>query len=142
MFDQVNIYSSVAAYAQIENLVRFAVASGRLKAGERLPAVRELADQSGLNANTITKAYRDLEVMGVVYMRRGVGVFIKDGAQAKCREAVRCEVAGRLHEIVSEALASGMSGKEVRALLGKLYRAVGEPYAVNDEVVRKLAKGE
>ena len=59
MFDRINIRSSVAAYVQIENLVRFAVASGRLKVDDRLPSVLQLTEQLGLNPNTITKAYRD-----------------------------------------------------------------------------------
>lgn len=142
MFDQVNIRSSVAVYVQIENLVRFAVANGRLKAGDQLPTMRELSDQLGLNPNTISKSYRDLEVMGIVYTRRGMGVYITEGAERKCRETVRGEVVRRIHEAVSEAKAAGMSAKEVRVCVGRLYGAVGEPYGVDESLVRALAKGE
>ena len=142
MFDQVNIRSSVAVYEQIENLVRFAVASGRLKVGDQLPSIRELTEQLGLNPNTITKAYRDLEVMGIVYTRRGMGVYINKGADAKCREAVRSQVVGRIHEAVSEAKAAGMTAKEVRGCVEKLYGAVGEPYGVDEALVRGLAKAK
>ncbi|MCC6156144.1 MAG: GntR family transcriptional regulator [Candidatus Hydrogenedentes bacterium] len=140
MFDQVNIRSSVAVYVQIENLVRFAVASGRLKVDDQLPSVLKLTEQLGLNPNTITKAYRDLEVMGIVYTRRGIGVYIKKGADTKCRDAVCSQIVGRIHEAVSEAKAAGMSAKEVRSLVAKLYGAVGEPYGIDEVLVRGLAK--
>lgn len=142
MFDRVNIRSSVAVYEQIENLVRFAVASGRLKVGDQLPSIRELTQQLGLNPNTIAKAYRDLEVLGIVYTRRGMGVYINKGAEVKCRDTVRSQVVRSIHEAVSEAKAAGMSAKEVRGLVEKLYGAVGDPYGVDDALVRGLAKGK
>lgn len=141
MLDQVNIRSSLAVYVQIENLVRFGVASGRLKSGDQLPTVRELSGQLGMNPNTITRAYRDLEVMGIVYTRRGMGVYITEGAERKCRETVRGEVVSRIYEAVSEAKAADMSAKEVRGCVEKLYGGVGAPYGVDDALVRGLAKG-
>ena len=76
MFENVNIRSSVAVYVQIESLVQFAVASGQLKPGDQLPSMHELAEKVGVNQNTVAKSYRDLEVMGVIHTRRGMGVFI------------------------------------------------------------------
>jgi GntR family transcriptional regulator len=116
MFQSINIHSSVAVYVQIENTVQFAVASGRLKAGDRLPSVREAADMLNVNPNTVAKSYRDLEIMGVVYTRRGMGVFISKGADVKCKEDTRRRLVGRLHEIVSEATAAGMTGQEIKAI--------------------------
>ena len=142
MFDQINIRSSVPVYEQIENHVRFALASGRLKAGDQLPTVRALEKQLGVNPNTVTKAYRDLEVMGLVYTRRGMGVYIEQDAEAKCRQAVRSQIVGRLHEAVSEAKASGMSLKDVRTCLEKLYAVAGDPYTIDEATVRRLAKGK
>ena len=142
MIEQVNIESSVPVYEQIENHVRFALASGRLKADNQLPTVNALSKQLHVNPNTVAKAYRDLEVMGLVYTRRGMGVYINPGAEAKCREAVRNQVIGRLHETVCEAKASGMSLKEVRTCLEKLYTVAGDPYKVDEAMVRGLAKGK
>ena len=81
MFENINIHSSVAVYVQIENAVLFAVASGRLKAGDQLPSVIEASKKLKVNFNTVAKAYRDLMVMGIVYTRRGMGVFINKDAQ-------------------------------------------------------------
>ena len=88
MLTSVNIYSSVAVYTQIENEVQFAIASGKLKEGDQLPSVRELSERVKVNPTTIAKAYRDLEVMGLLYTRRGMGVYINKGVQKACRE--RC----------------------------------------------------
>ena len=60
MLSNVDIYSSVAVYVQIENQVQFAIASGKLKPGDRLPSVRELSERIDVNPNTVAKAYRDL----------------------------------------------------------------------------------
>src|SRR5690606_16150822 len=89
LFSGIDINSDVAVFKQIKNLVQFAAASGRLSAGDSLPTVRELSERLGVNTNTVAKAYRDLEVLGLVYTRRGIGVFIEKGAESRCRELCR-----------------------------------------------------
>jgi GntR family transcriptional regulator len=98
MLTNINIHSSIAVYVQIENQVRFAIASGKLKAGDQLPSVRELSERLEVNPNTVAKSYRDLEVMGLLYTRRGMGVYVNKGVEAKCRDEVRKQIVGRLHE--------------------------------------------
>jgi GntR family transcriptional regulator len=142
MFDKINIRSSVPVYEQIENHVRFAVASGRLKAGEQLPSIKALMEQLDVNPNTVAKAYRDLEVMGLVFTRRGMGVYIKPDAEERCRETVRTQIAGRLYEAVSEAKASGMSAKDVRTCIEQLYAGAGDPYTTDETLVRRLVKSQ
>ena len=113
MLETINIRSNVAVFIQIANHIRFAVASGALKQGDKLPSVRELSTRLALNPNTVAKAYRDLEVMGIVYTRRGMGIFINNNIQAKCRQECRKEIIARMHEVVAEAKASGMNEAEV-----------------------------
>ncbi len=136
----INIRSSVAVYVQIENQVRFAIASGDLKAGDQLPSVRELSERLGVNPNTIAKAYRDLEVMGLLYTRRGMGVFIDKGVERKCIEACRREVVGRVHEVVAEAKASGMSKKAIVEIVSASYSSDGELYGETPRSVVALAR--
>jgi GntR family transcriptional regulator len=140
MFENVNIESSVPVYEQIENHVRFAIASGKVKSGDQLPSIKALMKQLDVNPNTVAKAYRDLEVMGLVYTRRGMGVYVEQGAEARCRDAVRSQVLGRLHETVSEAKAAGMNLKEVRSCVEKLYAVAGDPYKEDEATIRALAK--
>jgi GntR family transcriptional regulator len=128
MFSNINIHSSVAVYVQIENQVQFAIAAGHLQAGDRLPSVQKLAKEIGVNPNTVAKAYRDLEVMGYLYTRRGMGVFIEKGIDAKCRESVRRQTLQRMHEVVAEAKAAGVNKEEVRTWVQKCLASDTQPY--------------
>ena len=63
-------------YAQLTRAIRFAIATGRLRVGEQLPTVRQLAVELRVNANTVAKVYAELERSGVLETRRGVGTFV------------------------------------------------------------------
>jgi len=140
MFESINIRSSVAVYMQIENCVQFAIAAGHLKAGEKLPSLQELAKKVKVNFNTVAKAYRDLEVMGLLYSRRGSGVFIKEGAQVKCNENCRRRIVGRLHEVTAEAKSAGMSAAEIKLICATSYASDAGPYSDTPDAVLALAK--
>src|SRR5215212_6151931 len=64
-------------YAQLERAIRFSIATGRLKVGDQLPTVRQLAVDLRVNANTVARVYLDLERAGVLETRRGVGSFVR-----------------------------------------------------------------
>ncbi|HWW82073.1 MAG TPA: GntR family transcriptional regulator [Vicinamibacterales bacterium] len=63
-------------YAQLERGLRAAIASSRLRAGDQLPTVRQLAVDLQVNANTVARVYAELERAGVIETKRGVGSFI------------------------------------------------------------------
>jgi GntR family transcriptional regulator len=63
-------------YAQLERGLRAAIATGRLRPGDQLPTVRQLAVDLQVNANTVARVYVELERAGVIETRRGVGSFI------------------------------------------------------------------
>src|SRR6266550_9128533 len=65
-------------YAQLERGIRVAIATGRLRPGDQLPTVRQLAVDLRVNANTVARVYLALEREGVVATKRGVGTFIAD----------------------------------------------------------------
>jgi GntR family transcriptional regulator len=140
MLASIDINSSVAVYVQIENHVQFAIASGRLKQGDQLPSVRELSERLGVNPNTVAKAYRDLEVMGLLYTRRGMGVFVNKGIEAKCREETRKRIIGRMHEVVAEAKAAGMELGEIEDVVTKSFHSDADPYTNAPDSVLALAK--
>jgi len=141
MLQSVNIRSSVAVYVQIENQIRFAVASGRIKPGDQLPSVRELSERLNINPNTVAKAYRDLEVMGYLYTRRGMGVFINKDVTEKCREDCRKTILGRLYEVLLEAKAAGFSAQEVKDAMQRILAMEGDVYSeVPEEVFAPVAK--
>lgn len=135
-----NIRSDVAAYVQIENQVKFAIATGDLKEGDQLPAVLKLAKQIDLNLNTVAKAYRDLEVMGLIYTRRGMGCYVAKGVQDRCKKECRLELVRKLYEISQEAKASGMSKKNVTDIISKSLVTNSTPYGEVPASVSALVK--
>ncbi len=140
MLSSIDVNSSVAVYVQIENHVQFAIASGRLKAGDQLPSVRELSERLEVNPNTVAKAYRDLEVMGLLYTRRGMGVFVNKGVENKCREECRKRIIGRLHEVLAEAKSSGMESSEIEAIVAKSLSLDTLPYGATPPALLSMAK--
>lgn len=78
MWYHIDPSSGTPIYRQLADQVRQAVASGVLRAGDRLPSVRDLAVELAVNPNTIAKAYQELEREGVIETPRGRGSFIAD----------------------------------------------------------------
>src|SRR5438876_7760219 len=72
----IDSHDSTPIHAQIERGVRAAIAAGRLRTGDQLPTVRQLAVDLRVNANTVARVYAHLERDGVLETRRGVGSFI------------------------------------------------------------------
>ena len=71
----VDFTSEVPLYTQVKNQLRLHIERGELNSGEQLPTVRELALSLGINANTVSRIYADLEREGYLARRRGVGTF-------------------------------------------------------------------
>jgi GntR family transcriptional regulator len=76
----------VPIYVQIVDQVRHAIEVGGLRAGERLPTVRWLAEDLAIAPNTIVKAYKELQRMGYVVSRAGVGTVVADGLEEVARQ--------------------------------------------------------
>jgi molybdate-binding protein/DNA-binding transcriptional regulator YhcF (GntR family) len=116
---QVDPFSDVPVYQQIADQVRLAVAGGRLRPGDRLEPVRELAVQLGVNASTVARAYLLLEHDGVIRTNRRGGSVI---AATEENPAVRALHERRLRMIVEraliEALALGYRPEEAEAAFG------------------------
>ena len=68
--------AGVPFYRQIIDQIKFGIASGALKAGEQLPTVRALAVDLKVNLNTVTKAYKELEIRNILETQQGTGTFI------------------------------------------------------------------
>ena len=93
-------------YAQLDRAIRVAIAHGKLKVGEQLPTVRQLAVDLRVNANTVAKVYLALEREGIVETKRGVGTFISGLRPPAVHDAHRER---RLKEIVDRLLADAAS---------------------------------
>jgi len=95
--------SDRAVYLQIIDQVKRDVALGRLGKAERLPTVRQLAQQLAINPNTIAKAYRQLEQEGIIVTRAGAGAFVANLDSTLSRAVRRKLICDELERIVVEA---------------------------------------
>jgi len=79
MLFKIDFKSGKPVYLQLVDQIRYAAASGGLRAGEPLPSIRPLAEELRVNRNTIAKAYTELESQGVIETIPGKGCFLKNG---------------------------------------------------------------
>ena len=94
--------SGVPFYRQIIDQVLLAVGDGRLRPGSQLPTVRQLAVDLSVNLNTVAKAYREMEIRGIVQTQQGTGTFIAAREGAKSRERRKA-----LADLVDRFIANG-----------------------------------
>ncbi len=107
---QISAAHPMPLYAQLERAIRFAVATGKLRVGEQLPTVRQLAVELRINANTVAKVYAELERAGVLETRRGVGTFV---STHRLEMKSAADQKDQLHDVatrfIAEAAALGFS---------------------------------
>jgi GntR family transcriptional regulator len=116
--------SGVPIYVQIVDQVRHAVEVGGLRAGERLPTVRRLAEDLAIAPNTIVRAYNELQRVGLVESRPGVGTVVAEGIEEVARERWVEEIFERLRVLVHDAAALGISEDELWASLDAEFERV------------------
>ena len=110
----INAADPTPLYAQLERAIRFAIATERLRIGEQLPTVRQLAVELRINANTVAKVYAELERAGIVETRRGVGTFVRARHfEAASRSDRGRELRTLTDRFLAEAAALGFSLEEV-----------------------------
>jgi len=95
-------------YRQLIDQVRRMAVSGRLKSGERLPSVRQLADELAVNPMTISKAYSLLENEGLLERRRGVGMVLR-GDDRSAEELIE----PALTDLIRQARQLGLSRNKI-----------------------------
>ena len=131
----VDVHSGVPIYVQIAEQVQRAIEAGSLRSGERLPTVRRLARELSVAPNTIVKAYSELQRVGLVESRPGVGTVVTDGVEEVARERRVEEIFERSRVLVRDAVALSISEDDLWASLDsefeRIRRGAGEgPAAV------------
>jgi GntR family transcriptional regulator len=112
-----DLHSGVPVYRQIIDQVRGAIASGALTVGDQLPTVRQLAVDLSINPNTVVRAYRELELGGLLDTQQGTGTFVS----AQKIPRADAERDRQLGQIVADAVArAGAAGFTVEDLLEHL----------------------
>jgi len=117
-------HTGVPVYRQIIDQVRSGIASGALIAGDQLPTVRQLAVDLSINPNTVVRAYRELELGGLLESNQGTGTFIR----IQEIEGSKQERARQLAQIVNDCVArAGAAGFNIQDLLEELREIAHEP---------------
>jgi len=112
-----DLATGVPTYRQIIDQVLGAIASGTLQGGDQLPTVRQLAVDLSINPNTVVRAYRELEIRGMLTTQQGIGTFVTM-QPVPIDEAVRQRQLDQLiGDLLARAGAAGLTADEVVARL-------------------------
>ena len=116
MFFTIDPDGDVPIYEQLVRQVKLAVADGILVGGQMVPSVRQLANELAINANTIARAYQELQQDLVLEPLRGRGMIVRRDAIQRCTKARNVLVTESFRRALSDALAGGMKAVELREL--------------------------
>jgi len=120
---RLDLRSGVPAYRQIIDQVLVGIASGALKGGDQLPTVRQAAVDLSINPNTVMRAYRELEIRGILTTHQGTGTFITP-SEVKPDEAERQR---RLSVLAGEfAARAATEGFQVQEVIDRLNELIPE----------------
>lgn len=115
----IRLEGKLPIYEQLFNGISGLISSGGMKPDERLPAVREVAKQFGINPNTVQKAYAQLEQSGLIYSIPAKGSYVS-GAEDAAR-AVRDEAVRRAERELRSAFSAGVSLAEINSLAESIW---------------------
>jgi GntR family transcriptional regulator len=114
-----NEHSGVPVYRQLMDQVHGALAAAKLKPGDQLPTIRQVAVDLAINPNTVTRAYREMEIRGLLETQQGTGTFIADQQPETDTRARTKQLEQLVTEMVARAGASGLTTNELIEALKK-----------------------
>lgn len=111
----IEFHSGIPVYKQIINRITEAVSRGDLREGDQLPTIRVLHETLNVNPNTVAKAYRELELKGVIRAEQGSGCYVsKPPAEPQLtRKEKKARIETLLSRLASEARSQGIRIEEV-----------------------------
>ena len=119
-----DLHSGVPVYRQLIDQVRTGIASGSVTAGDQLPTVRQLAVDLAINPNTVMRAYRELELGGLLETHQGTGTFISD----RKPERKTAERERQLSQMAGEfAARAGAAGFTLEELIDRMRELLPHP---------------
>jgi len=113
-------HSGVPVYRQLIDQVQAAVASGALATGDQLPTVRQVAVDLAINPNTVSRAYREMEIRGMLDTQQGTGTFVADWKVEYSKDERERMLGQLIGEFVSRAGAAGFTLKQLMKALKEL----------------------
>jgi len=115
----VNRQSAVPLHVQIKEQIRYAVTSGDLEPGEPLPSIRELTSQLGVHRNTVHRVYMELQALGVLVSRPGVGVFVNEDLASAVSPTDLAVVDQLIEAFFGQAREAGINPVTLARLVGQ-----------------------
>ena len=109
MWFSIDFSSHVPVYKQIVEKIKMKIAKGELKQGDFLPSVRKLAEDIGVNFNTVSKAYKELSEQGIIEVQRGEGYTV----EVENLEDFNNEILSEIKQALKKALNAGISPDEI-----------------------------
>src|ERR1700733_5876840 len=117
---RLDAHSGVPVYRQLMDQVQAAIASGALAPADQLPTVRQVAVDLAINPNTVSRAYREMEIRGLLDTQQGTGTFIADRRVEYSKDERERQLAQLVGEFVSRAGAAGFTLKQLMKALRDL----------------------
>lgn len=117
---RLDAHSGVPVYRQLIDQVQGAMASGVLKSGDQLPTVRLVAVELAINPNTVMRAYREMEIRGILDTQQGTGTFIADRPAEPASDQRERQLTQLVNEFISRAGAAGLTVNELIDALNQL----------------------
>jgi GntR family transcriptional regulator len=124
---RLDLRSGVPVYRQLIDQVLAAIATGALKAGDRLPTVRQVAVDLAINPNTVVRAYKELEIRNVLTTQQGTGTFISAAVPVEDEVDRQRRLNQFVSDVAARAGAEGYRLEEVVDLLIELSAEQNSP---------------
>lgn len=122
----INPASSQPIYEQVVSQVKECILKGSLREGEKLPSVRDLAEMTRVNPNTISKAYKALEQERIIVTIRGRGTFVNESLDIKTDSTAMTDIKKRLKNILVELHYFGVHKEDVHGIIDDIFTELGK----------------
>lgn len=129
----INAHSHIPIYEQIVAYMRGRIAAGTYRPDEPLPSIRSLALELTVNPNTVQRAYQELERQGLVYPRRGLGMFVSPTAPDTARQCAEDGMKSAFREGIDVGRAARLEQGAIRAVFDHTMSSLPHEQEPTDE---------
>lgn len=121
MYINLDLEAADPIYSQLKNQIIAGIAKKEIKLAERLPSVRALAADLGINLHTVNKAYQQLKQEGFILIHRQKGVVVNPDGIPVADETYRAQLKGTLHPLIAESVCRGINEAEFLQMCRELF---------------------
>lgn len=126
MFIQLDFESDIPIYEQLKNEIIIGIAKQALQPGERLPSVRAMASDIGINLHTVNKAYQQLQQDGFLLIHRQRGVVVNPEGPPKADASYKQHLIETMKPVIAESLCRDIRKDDLLVIINKIYEELEE----------------